>query len=551
MVFAGSGAGGHGAQAAAPADNPIRAENALPGTTAWQVPGTDKAELYSGEISAAPGDSVELHVSTAFRYRLVVYRLGWYGGDGARQVACLPGCAADEQGQIQPAPVPGEPIRANWPVTDILHTGADWTSGDYVVEAVLTSGPDAGHAATTFFVLRTPAGAAASEILVQVPVNTWEAYNQWGGKSLYDFAPPRAHAVSFDRPFGLLAQSPLWWELPLVRFLERNGYDVSYQADTDTDRNGTSLLRHRLVIVAGHDEYWSKAMRDAFDRARAEGTNLAFMGSNDGYWQIRYADDRRTIVSYKSLADPNPVLVDKTAMFRQIGRPECMLMAVQHTWFARLHHELDYTVTAAGAADPWLAGTGLRAGDTIVGVVGREHDKINPYPAACFKPGLVDLFHYDGRGVDQNGDAIRYTAPSGARVFASGAQQFSWALDGWRSDGSLVPEPVAASGIPVDPRVQRFTRNALDDLTRPAAPQRLRVKRSKGRLVITIARPADPRVSGFVAAVARGKSWRRLCRGVVRCSGPLPSGTGRLKVGVVEIGRWHRSSAAAYDLVHR
>ena len=113
----------------------------------------------------------------------------------------------------------------------------------------------------------------------------------------------------------------MWWEIQLVRFLEREGYDVSYQTDVDTDLDGSSLLRHRLVMVAGHDEYWSGAMRDAFDAALAAGTNLAFMGSNDGYWQVKYADGDRTIVSAKSLSDPNPVLAQKTAMFREIGGP--------------------------------------------------------------------------------------------------------------------------------------------------------------------------------------------------------------------------------------
>src|SRR5205823_4481616 len=113
----------------------------------------------------------------------------------------------------------------------------------------------------------------------------------------------------------------------------------------DTDRDPASLLRHRLVMVAGHDEYWTTAIRDAFDAALAAGTNLAFMGSNDAYWHIKYEDGGRTIFGYKSMYDPNPDVADKTAMFREIGRPECLLMAVQHTRFALLSHALNYTVT--------------------------------------------------------------------------------------------------------------------------------------------------------------------------------------------------------------
>ena len=279
------------------------------------LPGADRVELYAGEISASPGAALDLHVSTPDRYRLVAYRLGRYAGAGARRVACVPGCASDGQGSPQPLPPAGEePIRAGWRATDVLRTGGEWTSGYSVVEAVLTSGPEAGRAGWTFFVLRAAAGAAPTAILVQAPVNTWEAHNQWGGKSLCDVGT-RAH----------------------------------------TDRGPTSLLRHQLVIVAGHDEYWTLAMDD-----------------------------------------PNPDPPRKTAMFREIGRPESCLMGVQHTFFAVLRHPLDYTVNPAGASDPWLAGTGLRAGDTVAGVVGREHDKLSPYPAACFRPGLTVIFHYDG-----------------------------------------------------------------------------------------------------------------------------------------------------------
>ncbi|HEX7670338.1 MAG TPA: N,N-dimethylformamidase beta subunit family domain-containing protein, partial [Polyangiaceae bacterium] len=409
--------------AAAFADTAIQRENALPGTTGWQVRSSDRVALYGSQIGIAPGEHVDIHVSTQDRYRLAVYRLGWYGGAGARLVTCVPGCDADEQGQPGPqVTIPdgpastAPPIRAGWPVTDSIQSDPSWTSGYYLVEAVLTNGPDQGRAATTFFILRESQQAVGSRVLVQVPVNTWEAYNRWGGKSLYDFYGPRAYRVSFDRPFGQMAQTPMWWEIQLVRFLEREGYDASYQTDRDTDVDPGSLLRHRAVLVAGHDEYWTSGIRAAFDSALAQGTNLAFMGSNDGYWRIKYEDDGRTIFGYKSLYDPAPALEDKTALFREIGSPECILMGVLHQSLVSLPSSLDYTVTDAGAADPWLAGTGFAAGDKLAAVVGREHDVINPYPESCFHPGLTTLFHYDGQGVDQNADAVRFTAPSGARV---------------------------------------------------------------------------------------------------------------------------------------
>jgi N,N-dimethylformamidase beta subunit-like, C-terminal len=538
---------------ATPPQNAIVRENALPGATDWQRTVGGDIEVYGTQIGGLPGDSIDLHVSTAFRYRIVVYRLGWYGGAGARQVACLPSCGSDEQGRLQPAPpsqpppAMGPPIRAGWSVTDALPTDPSWTSGYYLVEAVLTTGPSAGKMATTFFILREPAGATSSEILVQVPVNTWEAYNSWGGRSLYPFTGQRMYVVSFERPFGYLAQSPFWWEVQLVRFLERDGYDVSYQTDVDTDADPSSLLRHRLVVVAGHDEYWTQGIRGAFDTALADGTNLAFMGANVGYWNIDYQDNDQSIFSYKSMLDPNPIVAQKTAMWREIGHPECMLTAVEQQSIAPQSHPLDYTVTPAGAADPWLDGTGLNAGDTVSGIVGREHDVINPWPDSCIHPGLTVLFHYDGHGVDQPADAIRYTAPSGARVFASGAMQFSWALDDWRSMGTVGP-PVAVTSdrvVPADTRIQQFMRNALDDLTRPEAPQGMTVTQSATGLTVSVTTSSDPRARGFVARVRTDSGWTPLCRGTVTCTGRLPA-RGTFVVGAVALDAWDRTSAADY-----
>jgi hypothetical protein len=533
--------------------NPIQLENSQPGTTAWQARTGGDIAVYGTQITAAPGDEVDFHVSTANRYRLVVYRLGWYNGDGARRMACLPSCDADEKGTSQPRPgdPPAEPtdppIRANWPVTDVLRTGTDWTSGYYLAEAVLTNGPNPGLVATTYFVLHPPANAVGSAILAQVPVNTWEAYNHWGGKSLYDSLGPRMYRVSFQRPFDDQAQSPLWWEIQDVRFLEREGYDVSYQTDLDTDRDPASLLRHRLVMVVGHDEYWTSAMRNAFDSAMAQGTNLAFMGANEGYWHVEYQDGGQTLFGYKSLYDPNPVLAQKTALWRQIGRPDCELTGVATISVTTAPRSLDYTVPPGGARDTWFDNTGFEAGDTVPSVVGREHDVLNPSPMSCEHPGLTVLFHYDGGGVDQDADAVKFTALSGARIFASGAMSFSWGLDDYRADGLLVRTPPGGNGNGnADPRLQQFMRNALDDLTRPAPPAGLTATVDGSNLTVAVTPSIDPRVQGFVAAVRVPPGpWRLVCKGVLSCTGKAPPSAGGFVVAAGSLDPWHRNSAPA------
>ena len=351
-------------------------------------------------------------------------------------------------------------------------------------------------------------------VLVQVPVNTWQACNGWGGMSLYEFdysGGRRANHVSFDRPYAWNlpgGQRPVVWEVQTVRFLERMGYDVSYQTDVDTQRNPGSLLQHRLVVVNGHDEYWTKEMFDAFEGARNRGTNLAFMGANDAYWQVRYEDAERTIVSYKSFSDPiaDPAL--KTVRFRELTPPryECTLVGIQHQGVTLSWPPGDYTVQAEALSDPWMAGTGFKAGDTVPGIVSVESDTIpgNQTAASSCTHPLTVFFHRE-RGGDKDGntDAIRYTDPSGARVFASGSHQWSWALDGYRGGSER--------GVAADPRVQKLMANAIDDLSRPAPPSAATATETRSGVVLSASLHTDPRVTGI--------RFMRSLGGAVACSG--------------------------------
>ena len=248
-------------------------------------------------------------------------------------------------------------LRANWPVTDRVAVTGDWISGYYLANLVLTRGQGAGDGSWVPFVVRAPP-TRRSAILVQAAVNTWQAYNDWGGRSLYyNHTGVGDDHVSFDRPYdlrgkpryaGWKANLPHAWEFPLVRFLERYGYDVAYTTDVDTDRDPHELLRHRLVVSAGHDEYWTKTIRDAFEQALQHHVSLAFMGANTAYWQMRYENNRRTIVEYRTGdRDPEPGTALKTVRFRDLipPRPECKLLGVQrsasgtattHRWSARL-----------------------------------------------------------------------------------------------------------------------------------------------------------------------------------------------------------------------
>jgi hypothetical protein len=488
------------AAALAVGPNPIQAENALGGTepSVWLQPATPPTSIegWASEVSVQPGEQVHFHVSTngGYRYRIEVYRLGWYGGLGARLYACLPSCGGDKEGQKYGPHIESGLIRADWPVTDTLTVPTMWVSGYYYALLRVTSGgDDTGARGWVALVVRDPP-SRRSQILVQVPVNTWQAYNPWGGKSLYPFNSTDlvpATRVSFDRPLAFTAQGPFEWEYNFVRFLEREGYDVSYQTDVDTDLRPQSLLDHRLIVVAGHDEYWTKRMRDAFNAARNVGTNLAFTGSNAAYWQVRYENGHRTIVGYKDAApDPEPSPALKTVRFRHLSpaRPECALMGVM---FLRLREHqsgpVDYTVTEAARTDPWFRGTGFSPGDKVLDVVGNEWDSLPdpPVPSVCAKPQLKVLFHFEGAPADA--DAVRYTAASGARVFAGGAQQLSWPLDTFNLTRF-------GRTLPPDTRFQQFMRNVFAALTRPARPTALQVRVQGRTVTLKAVGHSDPRV---------------------------------------------------------
>jgi hypothetical protein len=385
-----------------------------------------------------------------------------------------------------------------------------------------------------------------------VPVNTWQAYNSWGGKSLYPFVSAAAVKVSFDRPYDWHlpgGQALADWELPFVRFVEREGYDVSYQTDVDTDRAPRSLLRHRLVVALGHGEYWTSRMRTAFDTARELSTNLAFLGANIGYWQVRYENDGRTLVAYKSKEyDPEPDPALKTWLFRDLTPPraECMLLGIQHQGGPLTWPRADYEVERASLKDPWFAGTGFTATSKVVGVVSVEHDEIPTGNTAAWScnNNLTVLFQHQGPEFGESAQAVRYVHPSGARVFSAGSLEFVWGLDGYR---------VGAEGrkTPVDTRLQRFMRNALADLQRPAHPLAVDATARGARVTVRVDRARDPRV-GFVLVARKattrkfavgGKGVRLVCRTLRATCSDTPGRPGVYRYGAVVVDRWGHSSA--------
>src|SRR5881296_4286654 len=275
------------------ADNPIVLENQQPGSTGWLwSPGGDDAtgqiKGYASATSVKQNESITLYVTVnpAQTYTIDFYRLGWYAGAGGRLRLHV-----DSLGGVQQPPCDSDPttglIACNWAPSYTVTIPSDWTSGVYA--ALLTNAQ--GYQNYVMFVVRDDRPAP---FLYQQSVMTYQAYNNYPndgqtGKSLYAYnsygantiaGDRRAVNVSFDRPYTSHGAGDFPnWELQLVWWLERTGYDVTYSTEIDTHANGGSLLNRKGVIVGGHAEYWSKEMFDAFEAARGAGVNSAFFGA--------------------------------------------------------------------------------------------------------------------------------------------------------------------------------------------------------------------------------------------------------------------------------
>ena len=257
---------------AAPVTNPVACENTKPGTpeSVWGIDGSgdDTIQGYATSISVNKGDPVSFKIKSAAQYTIDIYRLGYYQGNGARLMASnITHSAPQTQPACQVTNGTGLIDCGNW------STSATWTvpstavSGLYI--AYLKRNDTGGDSQITFVVRDD---ASHSDVLLQTSDETWQAYNRYGGNSLYNCTVgcptdaadgyQAAFAVSYNRPFDTAGSSERsWWhsaEYPMIRFLEANGYDISYTSGIDTrdprqpaqQPQGVRLERPRRVLVA-------------------------------------------------------------------------------------------------------------------------------------------------------------------------------------------------------------------------------------------------------------------------------------------------------------
>ncbi len=369
----------------------VRRENQRSGTREWRV----KRAAHNGEIegyalvaTVTQGQRVPVavHVSEARDFRWYVYRLGYYGGQGAREVARggplratrQPECPLDESTGV---------VACQWSPTIEIEAKADWVRGVYLVKLVREDGY---QRYVPFFVRDAN---PRPEVVVMIPTATWAAYNTWGGTSLYDdkrgvmrrnHGVSRAFQVSYDRPYSRNHGTGhlLTDEMSLIQWLEAQGLDVGYVTNEDLDESGVALRGAKVLFLSGHDEYWTGTIRDRVDQAVAEGRSLINLGSNQGYWHARLESardgrPRRVVTCYKGDArDPvgahSPL---RTVKFRDepVSRPENALFGVM---FSQRWHQFAFPLVVTNPEHWAFAGTGLQAGDTIWMANGYEQDRI-------------------------------------------------------------------------------------------------------------------------------------------------------------------------------
>lgn len=390
-------------------------------------------EGYANQASIAADQSVDLYVSTtAKRWRVTAYRMGWYGGkQGASvwQSGWQPGRAQAKPQTVGSTHTPTAPWKKSLTVTT-----QGWRPGSYLLRL-----EGSGHASFVPLVIRS--ASTQGRLVLVAPSTTWHAYNDWGGRNLY-WGPAgkgdtanRARAVSYDRPYVYHHGSSEFLPrmLPVVSLAERLKLDLAYVDDVDLHRDPHLLDGARGVISMGHDEYYSNEMRANLTRARNAGTNLAFLGANSVYRRIRLESTslgkNRLEVNYKDPAEdpvsrtnPNRTTADWPSPPK--ADPESSLTGSAYACFPASG---DLVVALPKS---WVfTHTGLKAGGRLPGILGPEFDAVT---AGTPKPQLMDVVMRSpvACGAYSHADATYYTTKSGAGVFNTGTMNWVAGLGG-------------------------------------------------------------------------------------------------------------------------
>ncbi len=421
-----------GAVAPRPSEKRPVSENSRPGDPNWQIShlGAPMAIVgYAGQASVLPGEPVTLYVSTTARsFTVSAFRMGWYHGDKARLVWK----SASVRGHRQrPARIiaPANTVECVWGESLTVPTHG-WPEGSYLLRL------DAESGAQRFVPVTIRSASTAGKVVIKNGVETWQAYNTWGGYDLYngpggtaDYSN-RSLAVSLDRPYDANgAYMFLYHERKTIELAERAGLPLAYVTSMEIDAGPHLLAGASALICPGHDEYWTPPERAHVTAARDAGVNVAFLGANTLFRRTRLASTRlgprRLIICYKTSYLRDPMYGRDNSLVTSDWRepphpdPESSLTGVL---YESNPADAAYVIASPGS---WVyAGTGVKQGTRFTGLVGIEYDRVNPvYPVQ--RP--IEVLSHSPltcRGVNSYSDTAYYTHRGGAGVFATGTMRW-------------------------------------------------------------------------------------------------------------------------------
>jgi len=484
-------AGASGATAAP--DAPSRAqptliarENAREGARDWQLTrvrlesatGFRSAviEGYCSRQSVLAGESLDIMVSTspAAKFTIEIFRTGYYGGRGARLMTVLGPFAGSKQ--PEPPVGPRRLRECTWTPATSLKIPADWPSGVYLGR--LTTVPDdSGRPYWQSYIVFIVRDTRRAAILLQCSDNTWQAYNKWPDSySLYTDprgAQVREVAVSFDRPYAKYAQiynnpqsvgSGEWlcFEFPLAYWLEQHGYDVTYCSNSDC-LDASQITRCQTLLSVGHDEYWDVRQYHAVKQAIDSGVNVLWLSANSVFCVSPFsnaADGRANRIidrdgHFAGLTDEEVAKAERvfTRDYRRTGPDESLIIGART--IIPFNGGGDWFCTKP---EHWLfAGTGMKRGDSIPGLVGWEH-----HGAPAKIPGnevVAEGTVWAGGVTPARWTATIFPGPKGNFVF--NAATIYWAQGLASPPGHILPWSHWSRPHGPDERVQRITANLL------------------------------------------------------------------------------------------
>lgn len=430
---------------------------------------------YPNRLSYAVGDEVSLHLSSSNpAVCVLVERLGAERVEVHR--------ADDIPCGNHPIPDRASSNGCDWPAAYRLTIPTKWKSGYYEVTLTIPHG-DESHESRLFFVIRSARPGETSPILLQLATNTYNAYTNWGGHSLYSYHDRdglQGHRVSFERPLRSQFGN---WERPFVVWAEKNNIPLDYAVNNDLEFHPELLAKYRLILSVGHDEYWSSPMRDHLEQYISDGGNVAFFSGNTCCWQVRNEDGGRALTCWKQWYNMDPQyrngdqrLLSTLWGHHLVQRTENSLTGVGFLWggYHRSHGQfMDGPASfQVHRSKHWLLeGTNLKHNDRFGGkdtIVGYECDGCemewrDGLPFATHRDGTPESFEiiatcparwapgdswwYDRFPKDRTGAAVLGTYTRGGTVVTAGTTDWSHGLRGG------------------DPAVEKITRNVIDRLS--------------------------------------------------------------------------------------